>query len=302
MFKHLLVPLDGSRLAEAAVPLAAALAGKAQARVTLLHVIERAAPPTVHGDTHLTSAHEAQRYLERIASEGFAPEIKVDWHVHGEEIEHVAQSVAEHAHEFTPDLIVMASHGHPRLTQRLFGTIPQQIIQRTSTPVLLAQAGPDPTIAVPFRRILVPLDGQAEHEAVLSPAAQLARLCDATLRLVMVIPTRDAIEGEGASTAQLLPGATELVLELEEESGAEYLARHVQRLQLAGVCCTATIARGNPVRIIDKMVLEQGADLVALATHGAAGTKAFWSGSMGQKLIGHTSTSLLLVFARPSDE
>lgn len=301
MFKHLLVPLDGSRLAEAAVPLAARLASKAQARVTLLHVIERAAPPTVHGDTHLTSAEEAQRYLERIAREGFAADAQVDWHVHREEIEHVAQSLAEHAREFTPDLIVMASHGHPRLTQRLFGTIPQQIVQRTSTPVLLAQAGPDGVVSIPFRRILIPLDGQVEHEAALSPAVEIAQLCDATLRLVMVVPTRDSIEGEWASTAQLLPGATELVLDMEQESGTEYLARHVERLRQAGLSCTATIARGSPVQILDQMILDHGADLVALATHGAAGARAFWSGSIGQKLIVRTSTSLLLVFAHPNE-
>ena len=299
MFKHLLVPLDGSRLAEAAVPLAALLAGKAGAQVTLLHVIERDAPPTIHGDTHLTSAEEAQRYLERIASEGFAPEIKVDWHVHGEKIEHVAQSLAQHADELTPDLIVMASHGQPRLTQRLFGTIPQQIIQRTSTPLLLAQPG---SVAVAFRRILVPLDGKAEHESALAPATELARLCDATLQLVMVVPTRGSMEGERASTAQLLPGATELVLELEEESGTEYLAHHVERLRQAGVSCTAAIARGNPLQVIEQVIAQQDADLVALATHGAAGAHAFWSGSMGQKLIGRTPTSLLLVFARPSEE
>ena len=61
MFKHLLVPLDGSPLAEAALPAAAYLAQKLGASVTLLHVIEQDAPQEIHGERHLTDPDEAQR-------------------------------------------------------------------------------------------------------------------------------------------------------------------------------------------------------------------------------------------------
>src|SRR5919202_2263342 len=66
--KHLLVPLDGSRLAEAALPAATMLAERLGARVTLLHVMERHAPATVHGERHLTRAGEAEAYLNGVAS------------------------------------------------------------------------------------------------------------------------------------------------------------------------------------------------------------------------------------------
>src|SRR3972149_3250339 len=59
MFRHMLVPLDGSRLAEAVLPVTAAFARALGAKVTLLHVVEPAAPTTVHGDVHLTQAEEA---------------------------------------------------------------------------------------------------------------------------------------------------------------------------------------------------------------------------------------------------
>ena len=63
MFRHLLVPLDGSRLAESALPAAGELAHRLGASVTLLHVLEPTAPPTVHGDRHLRSPAEAEGYL-----------------------------------------------------------------------------------------------------------------------------------------------------------------------------------------------------------------------------------------------
>jgi nucleotide-binding universal stress UspA family protein len=63
MFKRLLVPLDGSHLAEAALPAAAFLALKLNAVLTLVHIVERNAPEEIHGDRHLTNADEANAYL-----------------------------------------------------------------------------------------------------------------------------------------------------------------------------------------------------------------------------------------------
>jgi nucleotide-binding universal stress UspA family protein len=59
MFKHLLVPLDGSRLAEAALPAAACLAEQLGASITLIHIIERDASGEIHGERHLTTPDEA---------------------------------------------------------------------------------------------------------------------------------------------------------------------------------------------------------------------------------------------------
>src|SRR5207302_1377683 len=55
MFNHLLVPLDGSKLAEAILPAAAAWAERLHARLTLLHITEKNAPATIHGEHHLGS-------------------------------------------------------------------------------------------------------------------------------------------------------------------------------------------------------------------------------------------------------
>ena len=59
MFKHLLVPLDGSRLSESALPAAAQIAARMGADLTLVHIVEKHAPAEVHSDRHLVSAEEA---------------------------------------------------------------------------------------------------------------------------------------------------------------------------------------------------------------------------------------------------
>jgi nucleotide-binding universal stress UspA family protein len=113
MFKHLLVPLDGSSLAEVALPYAAFIASKTDAMVTLIHVIERHPPQTVHGATHLTDAAAAQLYLDTIAARVFPPGIRVERHVHTSEVSEVASSIVAHAGEFKPDLIVTPVSSSP---------------------------------------------------------------------------------------------------------------------------------------------------------------------------------------------
>ena len=65
-FTRILVPLDGSRLAEAVMPAARSLAAKLGARVLLLHVLEREPPEAVHGEPHLGTSQEALTYLESL--------------------------------------------------------------------------------------------------------------------------------------------------------------------------------------------------------------------------------------------
>ncbi len=294
MFRHLLVPLDGAPPSEAAVPVAAFLADKAGASVTLLHVVERDAPATVHGERHLTTAEQAEVYLRGVAQRAFPPSAPVSIHVHKRTTQEVAHSLADHVEELEPDLVVMLSHGRPRLRQRVLGTMAQQLVGRGLAPVLLVRPGQDARAAMPFRQLLAPLDGRAEHEAGLGAAADVARLCGAPVHLLMVVPRLGDLGGERAAASQLLPSTAREMLDQSEHRGVEYLAGISARLQAQGVCSSAAVARGRPERVIRQAVRERQADLVVLGTHGQAGTKAFWAGSLGAKLIGGIEASFLL--------
>src|SRR5574342_275959 len=106
MFKSILIPLDGSHLAEAALPAAASLAEKLNAPVTLLHVNEQNAPEAVHHERHLTRPEEAESYLEDLVKQSFPAGLKANWHVHRMEVKDVTASIVEHTSEFAPDLII----------------------------------------------------------------------------------------------------------------------------------------------------------------------------------------------------
>jgi nucleotide-binding universal stress UspA family protein len=300
MFKHLLVPLDGSRLAETALPAAAYLARTLGAWVTLVHVIERDAPQEVHGERHLAEPDEACAYLEEVANRAFPAEVRVERHVHSSEVSDVARSIVEHVDELgRPDLIVMCTHGHGGLRTWLLGSIAQQVIAIGATPVLLIR--PDGTGAAPAftcRRLLVPLDGNPDHEQGLPVAVSLARACGAGLHLVMVVHTLRTLPGQQAAAARLLPAAASALLDISEDGAEEHLHGYVARLQTTGLPVTAEVCRGDPATNIVRTARRVSADVVVLGTHGKAGMDAFWSGSVAPQVVSRSHVPLLLVPVR----
>ena len=295
MFKHLLVPLDGSHLAEAALPAAAYLAECLNADVTLIHVIEENAPIQVHGDRHLTDSDEAYAYLAGLAAKVFPPTIKVDQHVHTDEVKDVAQSIVAHAGEFKPDLIILCSHGRGGLHDFLVGSIAQQVIGQGSTPVLLIHPREDGKNEFALHSMLFPMDGKPGHEQGLEVAAELAKVCSASLTLYHVVPTLGTLAGENAATGRMLPGTMSAFLDINEESAARFLQSLVDKVRDEKLSVNIDVGRGDPAPTIADAARDQGIDLIVLGTHGKVGTKAFWSGSVAPKLSTLTTIPILFV-------
>jgi len=293
MFQHLLIPLDGSSLAESSLPYAATLCQALNAAVTLIHIIEYHAPQEIHGERHLREEKEAEEYLKQVARQFFPPGARVGTHVHTEEVRNVARSIAEHAGEMAPDLIVMCTHGESGVFD-LVGSIAQQIIGQGRTPILLVQPGDSPlNVPVTLRKFLIALDGDPEHEQGLKTAEELARVTHASLHLLTVIPTLGTLSGERAAAGRLLPGATSAMLDMTEECTADYLEEKATALRAQGIPARTTIRRGDPVQQI--LADSQDEDLIVLGTHGKAGIDAFWAGSVAPKIVSQTRLPVLLV-------
>jgi nucleotide-binding universal stress UspA family protein len=295
MFKHLLVPLDGSVLAEVALPAAAQLAQKNSARVTLLHVIERNAPETVHGDRHLRTVAEAEAYLQETASRFFAPGTAMTHHVHSQDTEKIADAIAEHVLELNPDTVIMCKHGRYGLKQVLVGSLAQQVVSRGNIPLLLVQPPESGATGFTCSKILVPHDGLPAHEPAMPAAAELASLFNAEVRLIHVVPTQPQLPGPEGLTGHLLPTATRAVLDLACEEGKNHLLIHVQDMTTRGLKASSEVLRGDPAREIVKAGKKFSADLIVLATHGKLGTQAFWAGSTTSKVIATSPASMLMV-------
>jgi nucleotide-binding universal stress UspA family protein len=295
MFHHLLVPLDGLPMSESSLPLAARLARKAGAVLTLVHVIEKNAPAAIHSERHLVNAREASDYLAEVAKMPVLAGLRVKTHVHEMEVRDVARSITEHSAELAPDLVVMSIHGTGGARRLLFGTIAQQVIGLGVTPVLLVRPSRDGADAKEWSSIVAPIDGNPVHEKSLPFAVDLASAFSCRLHLLMVTPRAAELTGLEKAASVLLPGTTRMKLEMDSAAAREYVTARAAELNAAGVQTACEASRGDPARAIVRTARKLSADLVVMGTHGRAGTEAFWEGSVAARVIARSRVPLLLV-------
>jgi nucleotide-binding universal stress UspA family protein len=93
----------------------------------------------------------------------------------------------------------------------------------------------------------------------------------------------------------MLPGATRAILEMEEEAAREHLDSLAAQWRNANLVITTEVRRGDPAQQILAGAVSAQAGLLVLATHGKSGMDAFWSGSVGPKVISSTHVPLLLI-------
>ena len=297
MFKHILVPLDGSELAESVLPAAVYLAEKLGSGVTLVHVIESDAPPTVHGQAHLRTVPDADAYLAAVRQNWFAGFKAVECHVHTTGVKDVAQSIVEHSDtELDSDLIIMCSHGRGNAFHLFMGSIAQTVIAGGSTPVLLLR--PDSQKAVgTFRvnRIVLPLDDDPDHRRAVPVTRTLASVLGAAVHLIFAVHRFGTLSGREAVTSRLLPGTTARLLELATQTAARTAGEIVQEFLDDGIEAEAEVRRGNPADVISGAAKALSADLIVLGTHGKSGMKGFWAGSTSHRLCSTCTVPMLLI-------
>ncbi len=295
MYRRLLLPLDGSQLAESILPLAVYLAKSLQAAVTLIHIIEKNAPQEVHGSEHLRDVDKAETYLKQVAERWFADAAATETHVHSEEVADVARSILQHVNETNSDLTLMCTHGRSGAKQFLFGSIAQQIAA-AAVPVLFVRNGDGGSPSdFTLKKLLVPLDGDPDHEQGLTVAAELAGVCKASVHLLTVVPSLNLVSGSWTQSVRLQPSTADRMLGMEAVEAEEYLYRHQLNLEKISLTATSEVRRGQPAEEIVRATETTEASLVILGTHGTIGTQAFWSGAVAAKVARKTVAPVLLV-------
>ena len=292
MIDRILVPLDGSPMAESVLPVAVAIAKCTSATIILLHIIEDNPPKTVHGEPHLTTIPESQRYLEELAAR-LLPDIRVEYHVHEVEENDVAQSVAAHAAELNVNMIVLCTHGRSGPRRVVWGSIAQQVLKRADLPVLIVR--PDMTVPTEIKLIMLTLDGSEAAEVALPLTVELAKTCGAHIEVVRVVPTAGTVVGDDIPLARMVPSATDATLNLEAANSAGYLVDVLSRLNTQDVTASPQILRGDLVPKLCEAARASDASLIAVATHGRTGLGTLWSVSVGAGLLSSADRPLLLV-------
>ncbi len=302
MYRTILVPLDGSRYAEAAVPLARAIAERSGAKLHLVMVHHSVVPggiPEGFSAYAEESRRAEQDYLSR-APEQLVPGTIVKTSttfLDGP----VVESLTELALEMCPDLVVMTTHGRGAFSRFWVGSVADRLIRSLPMPMLLVRPDPDDTSAGPApipKRIAVAVDRSGFGEAVLEPAAELALLFEAELVLLHIVhPPLPIAE----PPLPYLVGFDE-GLSKELESQAEtYLGALAGTLRERGVVVVSRIAPGgDTASTILGLVAEAEAGMVAIASHGESGVRRLLLGSVADKVMRGASVPVLM--CRPKSE
>lgn len=275
MFRHVLVPLDASRLAEAVLPVARLFGRRLSASIALLHIVERRAPARVHGERHLDDPEQAQTYLDELMEPLRQEGLDVRSHVHEVAEGDVARSIVEHAGELASDLVMLTTHRRGGIRGFLVGSIAQQVLGSGLTPVVVVHPGAVPE-GYACRRIAVPLDGDAHHEHSLPVARELALAFSARVHLVTVVHRPENLRGGRTAAGRLLPLTTAAQLDLREQEAVLYLKRVAAMLRDAGVEVGGQVRRGEPAAKLGRCFREAGVELAVVATHAREGWTAFW--------------------------
>ncbi len=278
---RILVPLDGSQLAERALEPAVHLLRHAPETHNLILVRTITGSlsdnylyytyPDPHAALLLGEAVEATfDYLRQVAQRPLLRGIHVTPIVRQGE---PAQVISELAQEKHTDLIVMTSHGRTGIVRLALGSVAADVARLSQIPTLMVrpegQTFPDSGRKVPLT-LLVPLDGSELAESAIAPAARIAKELHGAIRLVRVVPT----SGENPNEQR----------ERNREAYA-YLTVFHDQLEAQGIMTHRSIAWGEPAEQIAAEAQRHQVDLVVIATHGRTGVERVLKGSVTEAIL-----------------
>jgi nucleotide-binding universal stress UspA family protein len=291
MIDHILVPLDGSRLAECVLPHGVALARTFQSRLTVAHALAAGQARSVDPLGWQMRKKESESYLgevvERLSGLGL--------HVGKVLLEgSPAKRVIEFARESGVDLIVVSSHGRSGLSEWNISSVVQKIILRTVVPTLIVRAyrNPEREIAgMRYQKILIPLDGSQRAEYALPLAAKIASDQGGRLLLAHVVPRPEVPRREPLTAEE--QKLCERLSKINRDYGEAYL-RDLQGRLPVDVQLHLLIGE-DPAATLHDLVAKEDVDLVVLSAHGYTGRTNWPYGSIALNFITYGATPLLIV-------
>lgn len=298
----IVVALDGSAFADAALPVALGLARATDASLELVSVVDPA--PGVHAisgarvhDLSLDREQEErlrgalQSHLETVRgiinAQPQAPLVTIKL-LNGRP----AESLLDHANRTQADMLVVATHGRGGLSRLWLGSVTEALVRQATRPVVVVRPTERPADQIPdltpaaLTRLLVTLDGSRKSERVLEPLRSLFGKRVAYLLMRAVSPLHPLLRRitTGAEYDRDLASQTDLV--------TRYLNRIVDEVRATGADAAFCAPQGfEPARAINEAAQAHKADLIAIATHGR--------GPVGRVLLGSVADKVLRTSDRP---
>ncbi len=308
MYGQVVVPLDGSELAEGILPHVTELIRGRGSQVYLLSVaplvrgpvpalVNIPPPPINIQEEERRVERELTAYLQTVARRLEPVAVGVQVRVR---FGRQADEILDFAAEVGADLIAMSSHGRSGIGRWVFGSVAERVLRGAACPVLLVRPNATPPTTA-YQRIVVPLDGSESAEQALPYVTALIRPRDTRVFLISVLAA-----SLGERTVTLLtsypPGlrlATTALQQAEVQLQA-YLRSVAAALRERGAIVNTAIRQGPPADEILAYATEVEADLIGMTTHGLSGASRWMYGNVASKVLQGARCPVLLV--RPAAE
>jgi len=302
MYEQVLVPTDGSKIAEQAIPYARMLQQKLGSRVELVRVIEEPHPEPSNPSyasylQHMTTSLQSETaiYLQELAESLRAEGLAVSWSV---KLGNPATVIGDMADSQPSTLIAMCSHGRSGQSRWWLGSTTDKVIHASASPVLVVRTQ-SPHLrsigASGFQSCIAPLDGSVRAEQVLPHIVAWARAFSLKVRLIRVIPELDS------HTLELLPEASN---DDRVSRAKDYLDSVRGRLLEQGIRDVAvTVERGHPANYLADLAHNSPDSLMIMGTQGlgSSGVYRWTMGSVSQRVAGNSPAPVLVVRTQEAD-
>ena len=286
MFKQVLVPLDGSELAEKALSYARALATGSS---TILLVRATGCYPMedAPAEEQLELFKQAELALAETVQRLDMTGLTAIPHVYGGD---PAAAILKVASVHGADLIAMSTHGRGGLGRWAFGSVAERVLHQATCPILLIS--PYCERSWPEDRggtVIVAVDGSPFAEQAIDSATQLAKALGATITLVQVVEPPNPELQSGLAVQPESPPLSVV------EASAPYLERLISKVESKGATATAEVGFGHPATTIARLAREKQVDAIVMATHGRTGLAHGLMGSVALGVVQRADVPLLLV-------
>ncbi len=295
MFKRILVPLDGSSLAECVLPHAIAVSQTFGSKVLLLSAVNDEDPkddrPVDPVDWQVRRS-EVEVYLQGTAAKLEKMGLTVEWAImEGPP----AESIVEASRSQSTDLIVLSTHGQAGLTHWTSGGVVHKVVQRAFGSLLIVRAfrwdiSSELTPAA-YRRIFVPLDGSRRAECVLPLAIRMAQFHEADVTLAHAVskpemPSRCPMSEEDSELAgRLVERNRKMADEYLDSIGSRLPPGYRKRLLVSGDVASS----------LHELAQTEASDLVVSSAHGYSGRRKWPYGSVCTSFIEYGTAPLLVL-------
>ena len=290
MYERIVVPLDGSKLAELALPYAKWLVSIFRSELILLSVCEPS--ESEYRDIQQLCLEKVATTLRKGIEKWGAAEVKTV-SLFGDP----AKEIVTYVEKSNVSLIVMASHGRSGIMAWALGSVANKVLQRVSVPVLLVKAKGQVVAADTEKaidKILVPLDGSELGEATLPYIRELSERVPLKVLLLQVVEPGVYVHTVGGLNYVPLK---EPLLESLKMRAREYLQRVSEKLRGTQAVIKCEVKTGDVAEEIIKYADEADVELIAVSTHGRSGLKEWIMGSVAHKVVQSGNKPVLLVRA-----